>query len=84
MCRLKCSTCNSVGFAPSKTGEGCEYCDGTFGGNLPKEVEKETLWRKIDNPKEGQQVVYVGLHAIDWKPEFGMPTVAFIQADETN
>ena len=30
-----CPECNSRGFEPSKTGRGCEFCDGTFGGNPP-------------------------------------------------
>ncbi|HYG24484.1 MAG TPA: hypothetical protein VEH04_17025 [Verrucomicrobiae bacterium] len=34
--RVRCGVCSSQGFTPSKTGEGCEYCDGTFGGNPPR------------------------------------------------
>lgn len=32
---LACDKCNSKGFAKSKTGEGCEFCDGTEGGVGP-------------------------------------------------
>lgn len=30
-----CVTCGSKGFAKSKTGTGCEFCDGTVGGVGP-------------------------------------------------
>lgn len=39
-------------------------------------------WRLIPEPKDGDLVVYVGVHAVDWRPEFGKPTVAFAQNDE--
>lgn len=32
-------------------------------------------------PIEGTLVQYVGVHAVDWQPEWGRPTIAFIQAD---
>jgi hypothetical protein len=31
----KCKVCSSVGFLPSITGSGCEFCDGSIGGNAP-------------------------------------------------
>lgn len=30
--RTRCATCGAVGFAPSTTGVGCAFCDGTEGG----------------------------------------------------
>jgi len=46
------------------------------------EAERRGLWRLISNPKEGEMVVYLGVHAIQWKSWMGEPTVAFIQAWE--
>ena len=40
-------------------------------------------WKLIPNPKDGDRVVYVGCHAVDWRPEFGRPTVAFIEDEKT-
>lgn len=33
--QLICSVCGSSGFKKSRTGTGCEFCDGTEGGNAP-------------------------------------------------
>jgi len=32
-----CAVCRSKGFEPSKTGVGCEFCDGTWSGNPPQQ-----------------------------------------------
>jgi hypothetical protein len=39
----------------------------------------KSSWRLIPDPTEGEPVVYVGVHAVRWQPEWGNPTVAFIQ-----
>lgn len=41
-------------------------------------------WRMVPTT-EGTMCVYVGVHAIDWQPEWGPPSVAFIDdvEDET-
>lgn len=36
-------------------------------------------WKLIHEPKDGDLVVYVGCHAVDWRPEYGKPTVAFVE-----
>jgi hypothetical protein len=36
-------------------------------------------WKLIPDPKDGDRVVYVGVHAVDWRPEYGRPTVAFVE-----
>jgi hypothetical protein len=45
------------------------------------ELERQLAnsWTIIRQPQEGEPVVYVGVHAVDWKLEFGEPTVGFIQ-----
>jgi hypothetical protein len=42
----------------------------------------ESSWKLIPNPKEGELVVYVGVHAVQWRPDYGEPTVAFVQHEE--
>jgi hypothetical protein len=42
---MKCAECRSDGFAPSVTGHGCSFCDGTVGGNPPKKIDKPKLGR---------------------------------------
>jgi hypothetical protein len=37
--RWECPVCKSKGFEPSITGKGCTFCDGTEGGNPPKEIK---------------------------------------------
>jgi len=39
-------------------------------------------WNIIYDPKDGDEVVFVGVHALRWKPEWGMPTVAFYRTYE--
>lgn len=34
----ECEDCKATGFKPSETGKGCEFCDGTEGGNPPEEL----------------------------------------------
>ena len=50
---------------------------------LEKEIEmlREELsycWQQVELV-EGEPVVYVGVHAIRWRSEWGVPTVGFIQ-----
>ena len=35
----QCPICAASGFPRSITGKGCEFCDGTFGGNPPKKLK---------------------------------------------
>lgn len=42
---------------------------------------RERMYRRIDNPQEGDLVQYLAVHAIRWQPEWGQPTVAFIEAE---
>ena len=32
--------------------------------------------------EEGQEIVYVGVHVINWQPEWGEPTVGFVPVDD--
>jgi hypothetical protein len=56
---MTCPVCSSVGFEASKTGSGCEFCDGTFAGSDP--VSK-ALIVSIPPP-----------HSIDGGCSFGCP-----------
>ena len=40
-------------------------------------------YKIIVDPKEGELVQYVGVHALSWRPHWGDPTVAFIKDDES-
>jgi len=53
-------------------------------GELKSEVEqlrseRKSLWRFV-TPTEGTPVVYVGVHVIRWRSEWGEPAAGFIQA----
>jgi hypothetical protein len=42
-----------------------------------------TLYRKIENPEEGELVQYLGMYVTRWQPYMGEPTVAFVENDYT-
>ena len=42
------------------------------------------MWELIKPLEDGTPVVYVGVHAVRWHPEWGHPTVGFVEADTTN
>jgi hypothetical protein len=38
---------------------------------------------KVVEPKEGVDVQFVGVYVLRWNPEWGEPTVGFIEVDES-
>jgi len=40
------------------------------------------MWKLIENPKEGEPVVFLGVHALRWRPEWGEPKIAFVDIDD--
>ena len=39
-------------------------------------------WEIIYDPQDGDEVVFVGVHALRWRSEWGEPTVAFNRVDD--
>jgi DNA polymerase I-like protein with 3'-5' exonuclease and polymerase domains len=58
-----CSVCQSKGFEPSKTGNGCTFCDGTFNGeeepqtwaNTPRQERERLVQRKLWEMKKERE-----------------------------
>lgn len=42
------------------------------------------MWKLIEPLEDGVPVVFVGVHALRWRPEWGEPRVGFIQADDND
>jgi hypothetical protein len=38
-------------------------------------------WKLIEPLEDGTPVVYVGVHAVKWRREWGIPSVGFIEND---
>lgn len=38
-------------------------------------------WKMIQDPQEGELVTFLGVHALRWRPEWGEPTVAFVDEE---
>jgi len=39
------------------------------------------MWKLIENPQENEPIVFLGVHALRWRPEWGEPAVAFVDVD---
>ena len=40
-------------------------------------------FKLIENPQEGEPVQFLGVYCLRWRPEWGEPSVAFVEDDET-
>lgn len=41
------------------------------------------MWKIIEPIKDGDEVVFVGVHAVKWRSEWGEPRVGFVRDNET-
>lgn len=44
-------------------------------------MSERGLYRAIDNPPEGTPLQFVGVYITRWRPEWGEPTIGFIEAE---
>lgn len=65
---MKCEVCRSEGFEPSVTGKGCEFCDGTVGGNPPWKCVGCGTWM------EKKEAYFLSSHkeGCDWASMIGI------------
>lgn len=40
------------------------------------------MYRMIENPKDGDKVQYLGVYVLKWRPEWGKPDAAFVEAED--
>ena len=40
-----------------------------------------TLYKKIDNPQEGELVQYLGVYVTKWNPTMGEPDIGFVEVE---
>jgi hypothetical protein len=39
-------------------------------------------WKLVENPTDGDVLTYVGVYVTCWKPEWGKPTVGFVETEK--
>lgn len=40
------------------------------------------LYKMIEDPQDGDEVQYLAVYALRWRPEWGAPQYAFVEATE--